>query len=81
MTGTIGIEDIAYYLPLKIVTNEDFGREYPDWNYKRVAPVVGIYARHVEDDATPVSDMAVRAAEKLFSQRGERSCCFTKKQR
>jgi 3-oxoacyl-[acyl-carrier-protein] synthase-3 len=66
MTKTPGIEDIAYYLPEKLVTNDDFGREYPDWNYKRVAPVVGIYSRHVEDDATPVSDMAARAAEKLF---------------
>ena len=67
MAGTPGIEDIAYYLPERVVTNEDFGAEHPGWNYKRVAPVVGIYARHVEDDATPVSDMAARAAEKLFS--------------
>ncbi|MDR3255876.1 MAG: ketoacyl-ACP synthase III [Synergistaceae bacterium] len=67
MTKTPGIEDIAYYLPERVVTNEQFGEEYPGWNYKRVAPVVGIYARHVEEDSVPVSDMAARAAEKLFS--------------
>lgn len=65
--GKPGIEDIAYYLPDTVVTNEDIARSFPDQNFKRTEAVTGIRSRHIEDSSVPLSDMAVRAAENLFA--------------
>ncbi|MDR3255877.1 MAG: ketoacyl-ACP synthase III [Synergistaceae bacterium] len=66
--GTPGIVDIAYYLPERLVTNEELSLGYPGWNYKRFASVVGVSTRYIEDDAVPTSEMSARAANNLFGQ-------------
>lgn len=60
-----GIEAIEYWLPDQVVTNEDLAREFCDWDPKKAWRATGIRERRVGPE--PASDMAVQAAEKLFS--------------
>ena len=63
----IYIKAIAYYLPEKVVTNEDIVRDFPEWSVEKIASKVGVNQRHVADGET-ISDMAVKAAEALFEE-------------
>lgn len=60
------IKAIAYYLPEKIVTNEQLVEEFPEWTVEKIAEKVGVNKRHIADNET-ISDMAVKAAKNLFS--------------
>lgn len=62
------IKAISYYLPEKVVTNEDLVRDYPQWDAEKVAKKTGIYERHVSADGETAGDMAVKAAQKLFAE-------------
>lgn len=61
------IKDIAYYLPEKVVTNEDLVIEFPEWSVDKIADKVGVNQRHVAVNET-ATDLAVYAAEKLFER-------------
>ncbi len=58
---------IAVWLPEKIETNEDLQREHPRWNLPAVAEKTGILQRHIAAPDECSSDLAVQAAEKLFT--------------
>lgn len=62
----IYIKAISYYLPQKVVTNEDLVRKFPEWTAEKVAGKVGINQRHIASDNETAFDLAVGAAEKLF---------------
>ena len=62
------IKAISYYLPDKIVTNEDLVQEFPEWTIEKVAGKVGINKRHVVVEGETALDMACMASEKLFSE-------------
>lgn len=62
------IKAISYYLPDKVVTNEDLVKEFPEWTVEKVAHKVGINQRHIVSDNETASDMATKAAEKLFKE-------------
>jgi 3-oxoacyl-[acyl-carrier-protein] synthase-3 len=62
------IKDIAYYLPEKVVTNEDIVAEFPEWSVEKIAAKVGVNFRHVAADDETATDMAVKAAELLFEK-------------
>ncbi len=61
------IKALAYYLPDKIVSNEELVAEFPEWTVDKIARKVGVNNRHVAGNET-VSSMAIRAAEKLFRE-------------
>ena len=61
------IKDIAYYLPEKVVTNEELVKDFPEWSVEKIADKVGVLQRHVATDETAL-DLAVIAAEKLFAK-------------
>ena len=77
------IKALAYYLPETVVTNEQLVEEFPEWTVEKIAAKVGVNQRHIARDET-ISDMAVKAAEKMFvqyrrrlslgEQRGSRFC-------
>ena len=46
----IKIEDIAYHLPERIVTNEELGEENPHWNMGQVEERSGVLRRHIAGD-------------------------------
>ena len=64
------IKAISYYLPEKIVTNEELVKEFPEWSVEKIAKKVGINERHIAADDETAGDMAVKAAEKLIQENG-----------
>ena len=62
------IKAISYYLPKKVVTNEELVKEFPEWSVDKVAQKVGIDSRHVAAPDETAGDMAEKAARKLFKE-------------
>jgi len=62
------IKGISYYLPEKILTNEELIKEFPEWSVEKVADKIGISQRHVSANDETAGDMAIHAAEKLFNE-------------
>ncbi|NQT23223.1 MAG: ketoacyl-ACP synthase III [Candidatus Omnitrophica bacterium] len=62
------IAHIEYCLPERIVTNKDLTKENPDWDFSLIEPKTGILSRHITTQNERASDLAVRAAEKLFEK-------------
>lgn len=59
------IKAISYYLPERVVTNEELVADFPEWTVEKIVEKVGVRQRHVAGDEK-ISDMAVKAAESLF---------------
>ena len=62
------IRALSLHLPQLVETNDDLSLQAPDWQMDKVASKTGIYARRVANDGETASDLAVAAAEKLFSK-------------
>ena len=62
------IKAISYYLPEKVVTNEDLVRQFPEWSVDKLAQKVGVDARHIAAEKETAGDMAEKAALKLFDE-------------
>ena len=61
------IKAIAYYLPERIVTNEQLVEEFPEWSVEKIAQKVGIIERHVAAEDETAGDLAFKAARKLIT--------------
>lgn len=64
------IKGIAYYLPDSVLTNEELVKQFPEWTVDKISKKVGISERHVTTEDETAGDMAVKAAEKLFTEKG-----------
>ncbi|MGI6092982.1 MAG: ketoacyl-ACP synthase III [Veillonellaceae bacterium] len=67
--NAVGIIGLGYYVPEKVLTNFDLEKMVDtsdDWIVERT----GIKQRHIADDATATSDLAVKAAEKALEDAG-----------
>jgi len=62
------IKAISYYLPERILTNAKLVEAFPGWTVEKVANKTGISERHISAENELSSDMAIKAAEKLFSE-------------
>lgn len=62
------IKAISYYLPEKVLTNEDLVKEFPEWTVDKIAGKIGVSSRHISAEDETAGDMAIKAAEKLFSE-------------
>lgn len=60
------IKSIAYYLPEKVVTNEEIVADFPEWSVEKIAEKVGVRQRHVASSEETATDMAEKAALRLF---------------
>ena len=60
------IKALAYTLPENEITNEQLVKEFPEWSVDKIADKVGINTRFVASENETSSDLAVKAAEKLF---------------
>ena len=67
------IQDITYYLPTAVLTNEQIAERFPEWSAEKVAGKVGITERHIAADNETATDMAQKAAEQLFAQGVDKS--------
>ena len=64
------IQAISYYLPEKVVTNEQLSEEFPEWSVEKIAKKIGINERHVASENETAGDLAYQAAEKLIREHG-----------
>lgn len=62
------IKAISYYLPNSVVSNEELVKEFPEWTVEKIASKVGVNNRHIASDSETATDLAVKAAEKLFEE-------------
>lgn len=62
------IRGISYFLPEKVVTNEDLVAEFPEWDVEKVYSKVGVKERHLAADGETAGDLAEKAALKLFEE-------------
>lgn len=62
------IKALSYYLPDKIVTNEELLKEFPEWDVDKVAAKVGVDSRHIATTDETAGDLAEKAAKKLFEE-------------
>lgn len=60
------IKALSYYLPKKVITNEQLVEEFPEWSVEKIAKKVGINERHIAAEDETAGDMAFKAAEKLI---------------
>jgi len=58
---------IAIHLPERVETNEHLQEEFPGWDMELIAEKTGIKARHIAAPDECASDLAVKAAQKLFT--------------
>ena len=64
------IQAISYYLPEKVVTNEQLSEEFPEWSVEKIDKKIGINERHVASENETAGDLAYQAAEKLIREHG-----------
>ena len=64
------IKAISYYLPEMVVTNEELLKEFPEWSVDKVAVKVGVNSRHIAMKDETATDLAEKAARKLFEESG-----------
>jgi 3-oxoacyl-[acyl-carrier-protein] synthase-3 len=62
------IKAISYYLPDKVLTNEELVTEFPEWSVDKVAQKVGVDSRHLAARNETAGDMAEKAAKKLLTE-------------
>lgn len=58
---------VAVHLPSRVETNEELQSQFPNWDVNLIASKTGIHQRHIAAPDETASDLAVAAAEKLFS--------------
>lgn len=62
------IGPIAIHLPQRIETNEQLQAEYPEWDMSAIGEKTGILRRYIAEPDETASDLAVKAANKLFAE-------------
>lgn len=64
------IKAISYFLPERVVSNEELLQEFPEWSVDKVAAKVGVVSRHVAKEDETAGDLAEKAALNLFFEYG-----------
>jgi 3-oxoacyl-[acyl-carrier-protein] synthase-3 len=62
------IKAMDYYLPQKILTNEELIKDFPEWSVDKIAEKIGINKRHIAEKHETSTDLAIAAGEKLLDQ-------------
>lgn len=57
--------EIDYYLPAKLLKNDELVRMYPEWTAEKIISKTGIDSRHVSAENETALDLATKAAQKL----------------
>lgn len=61
------IRAIEYHVPERVLTNAQIAEENPEWPVEELEAKLGIAERRIAADDECASDLAVKAAEKLFA--------------
>jgi 3-oxoacyl-[acyl-carrier-protein] synthase-3 len=65
---TAYIKGISYYLPEEVLDNTKLNNEFPEWSVDKISSKTGIFKRHLSGKDEFSSDMAMKAAIKLFEE-------------
>ena len=60
------ISAVTYYLPEGELSNADIVKDFPEWTVDKISSKTGIHNRHIAGPDEFSSDLAVKAAEKVF---------------
>lgn len=61
------IAAIEYVVPANVLTNEELAADFTSWSVEKIFRKTGIASRHIANADQCSSDLAVAAAQKLFS--------------
>jgi 3-oxoacyl-[acyl-carrier-protein] synthase-3 len=64
------INKISYYIPSDSLDNEILSKQFPEWSVDKISNKTGIYSRGIAKSDETSSDLAVKAANKLFEEHG-----------
>ena len=64
----VEIKDIAYYLPERVVDNEELHEQNPGWDMNLVEQRSGVLKRHIAGEDETSLDLALKACSELFSR-------------
>jgi 3-oxoacyl-[acyl-carrier-protein] synthase-3 len=62
----VKITDIEYYLPEKVVTNDQLAKQFPDLSPEKIERKVGIKERHIVKEDETALDLALIAGKKIL---------------
>lgn len=62
------IVKISYFLPEKVITNQDMEKEFPEWTSDKIEDKIGIKERHITGIHETALDIGFNAAEILFKE-------------
>ena len=60
------IINIEYYLPDKMLTNNQLAKQFPDWSSEKIEKKVGVRERHIVREDETALDLALIAGNKIF---------------
>jgi 3-oxoacyl-[acyl-carrier-protein] synthase-3 len=60
------VKAIEYYLPEKLLTNDELEKLYDGWSASKIEKKTGIRVRHIAGDHETASDLGYHAARKIF---------------
>ncbi|NLO91157.1 MAG: ketoacyl-ACP synthase III [Elusimicrobia bacterium] len=60
------IKAVEYYLPETVLTNQELADLFPEWSVEKITDKTGIEKRHVVKEGECASDLAYKAAVRLF---------------
>ncbi len=60
------IINIEYYLPEKILTNNQLAKEFPDWSSDKIEKKIGIRERHIVKENETALDLAFKVSERVL---------------
>jgi len=64
------VKGISYYLPEKILGNEELAEIFPEWTVEKIESKLGIKERHIAAVDETAADLALKAANMLFEEYG-----------
>src|SRR5579862_6606937 len=68
MTNSVHIAALDYYLPEKVEHNEDLRKDFPGRISPTLIEKIGIKSRHIVENNTTASHLALKAGEKLLAE-------------
>lgn len=60
------IKNIEYYLPDKVLTNEELQKEFPDRDVAKMEKKIGVFSRHIVGNSQTALDLGELVCKKLF---------------
>jgi 3-oxoacyl-[acyl-carrier-protein] synthase-3 len=62
------IAGVSYFLPEKILSNDELAALYPGWTSEKILEKTGIRTRHISGKNETAGDLSEKAARRLFSE-------------